>query len=209
MQNIEEEQATPRDLGMRILDIILGTRASERLTEAHEEEIIRLIDLGADLEVRSNVSQSLSLATPLFYVSSKGSRRLLEYMIKKGAELEARDRWSITSLARAAYFGVTDNVKALTEAGADPNTVNKSMYTLQITVGANGMKFFDKELGIVVIDSVASARVLIEAGADPRTAFTSVDGFRNFFDGDIAWASEDCMMRLKRRERSIKAFGRF
>lgn len=205
MQNIEEEQATPRDLGMRILDIILGTRASERLTEAQEEEIIRLIDLGADLEVRSN-PPALAMATPLYYVSSKGSRRLLEYMIKKGAELEARDLWSNTSLARAAYFGVTDNVKALAEAGADPNIVSiNGRSALQLTVGANGLKFFDEE----VIDTVASARVLIEAGADPRTAFTSVDGFRNFFDGDIAWASEDCMMRLKRRERSIKAFGRF
>jgi ankyrin repeat protein len=60
------------------------------------------------------------------------------------------------------------------------------------------------------------AKILIERGADYTSAFEGVDELIDFFEqtpdllkGDISWLPEDAQQRLKKRQRSRGAFGRF
>jgi hypothetical protein len=210
VNDVKEQEKAPEELGTEILGLILEHHmpASHKLPGVTEEEIVRLISLGADLEVRCN---ELAKATPLWYLAYRGSREIIGCMIKRGARLDAADVHGGTPLSRAAYLGATDNVRALVEAGADPNPIfKKGKSTLLVSVEANGMGLFYKgHPDPIVIDSVDSVKALIEAGADPRTAFDSMEEFTKFFSGDVGWVPEEAMQRMRKVSRARGAFGRF
>jgi ankyrin repeat protein len=149
-------------------------------------------------------------------------------LIEAGADLEATDRgW--TPLHCAVLRSHIEAIKLLIGAGANVNTGTKIMQRsplhtaiqtggleealLLIQAGAN-LDIMDKDghtpLGITKLKQhTKAAKFLIEKGADPFTAFDSLEEMKGFFGGDIGWVPEEAMQRMKKRDRARGAFGRF
>lgn len=56
---------------------------------------------------------------PLHYAADYGQADVLDYLIIKGANVNAPDKYGITPLLSAIFEGHTDSVKLLLEKGAD------------------------------------------------------------------------------------------
>jgi ankyrin repeat protein len=82
-------------------------------------EIVKiLIENGADLEC---INECLDNETPIIIAAYKGSRNILEYLTKKGANINYQDKNGKTPLMYAAINGWVDNVKILLKYNADVN----------------------------------------------------------------------------------------
>jgi uncharacterized protein len=61
-----------------------------------------------------------TLDADLLQAARKGDTASVERLLKKGANIEAKDQGDWTALAVAANYGHADTVKLLLENGADP-----------------------------------------------------------------------------------------
>jgi len=120
-------------------------------------------------------------------------------LLRQGANVDARIQSGDTALHFAAEFSPR-MVEFLCDNGADAEALD-----------ADGKTPLQRAK-----HWVPSAKILIERGADPSTAFEGVDDLIDFFEhtpdllkGDISWLPEDVQQRLKKRQRSRGAFGTY
>ena len=107
-----------------------------------------LVDAGADVK-----AVSASGLTALHLAAGAGDIRKVRLLVERGADIHARSQMGRTPLLVAAYtHGASDTVAFLLGKGADPNTADGSRITPLI--GASN------------VNDVASARLLMERGAD-------------------------------------------
>ena len=100
----------------------------------HPEEILRLLELGADINVRNQKGK-----TALHCAAKAGFLRVIELLIKKGATIDAPDNSGETALFEAIQSTIKDGekqraaIEALLVKGADPNLKNgKGLTALQV-----------------------------------------------------------------------------
>ncbi len=100
----------------------------------HPEEILRLLELGADINVRNYKGK-----TGLHYAAKAGFLNVINLLIEKGADLDATDNNDETPLFDAIRSTIKDGekqraaIEALLVKGANPNLKNgKGLTPLQI-----------------------------------------------------------------------------
>lgn len=95
-----------------------GSTALHRACGAGQTAAVKLLlRNGAPVTVTNEVE-----STPLRVAASAGHVDVVHALLKHGgSDLDARDRWGMTSLFGACYNGRTAVVRALLEAGADPS----------------------------------------------------------------------------------------
>ena len=100
----------------------------------HPEEILRLLELGADINVRNHKGK-----TALHCAAKAGFLGVIELLIKKGATIDAPDNNGETALFEAIRSTIKDGekqraaIEALLVKGADPNLKNgKGLTALQV-----------------------------------------------------------------------------
>lgn len=124
-----------------------------------------------------------------------GDLELARLLLAAGADVEAKGRYGMTPLHRAAYNGLTEAVRLLSAAGADVNAVDRRGHTplyyaaekgdtdavrLLLEAGGSIQAALDK--GWNKLHFAASAgladkvRELLEAGADPNTGTWAGNG---------------------------------
>ena len=77
----------------------------------------RLVEAGADINLYG--------WSPLIYAAFKGHTAVAEYLLRKGAEVNARTENGSTALLFAARFGHLELVELLLQNKADPNIANE------------------------------------------------------------------------------------
>lgn len=84
--------------------------------KGHDAVVAQLIEAGSDLEAKVGNDE----LTALMIATGKSKISTTHLLIKKGANIEARDLNSLTVLHRATAKGLTNMVKILLDAGCDP-----------------------------------------------------------------------------------------
>ncbi|CAN9508189.1 unnamed protein product [Ophioblennius macclurei] len=99
----------------------------------HDEELTWALKAGDLDEVKSKVLTSEDASRelesgrmPLHYAADFGHKELLEYLISKGADVNAKDKHGFTPLITACYEGHLMCVKLLLEKGADKEWKGKN-----------------------------------------------------------------------------------
>ncbi|MGH9880041.1 MAG: ankyrin repeat domain-containing protein [Pyrinomonadaceae bacterium] len=138
-----------RDVNLR--DKASHTTALEHaVRNANREMVQLLISAGADVNAKSNVSE-----TVLMMLDSDATSDLAWDLINAGAKVNAKDLGGNTPLIEAAEVNNPDLLKTLLEAGAEVNARNKRGQTALMKAAAEGL--------------VNNLRALILAGADLNT----------------------------------------
>ena len=131
--NVGQPYSYSRDELVRMLDEILEAEATTRRQPAsasqatrdtglHEavvggdlESVRRMIESGADLNVREPMGRS----TPLITAATFGRTEAAKALIDAGADLDLQNNDGSTALITAAFFARAEIVEALLAAGAD------------------------------------------------------------------------------------------
>ena len=126
-------------------------RLNKQLCDAAEggtwKKVLELIDSGAD----ASAPHREYLDTPLHWAAYHSRADMMRELLRRGADIEARDFLSRTPLNRAAPLQA-DLVHVLIEHGADVNAKTKSGWTpLQSALASN---------------EKATVKLLLDAGAD-------------------------------------------
>ena len=116
----------------------------------HPEDVLRLLELGADIDVRNHKGQ-----TALHCAAKAGFLKVIDLLIEKGATIDAVDNKGETALFEAIRSTIKNGEKqraaleALLVKGADPNVKNRQSLTpLQI---AQQMQRADAEKIVVLL----------------------------------------------------------
>jgi cytohesin len=118
----------------------------------------RFLDQGADV----NIQDSQFNWTPLYWASFSGQRDVAEFLISKGADVNARDEWNDVPLHYAAVHGHRELTKLLLTKGAEVNartTDGKTPLYDAVRAGHRGV-----------------AELLIAGGADVNAKYTAANG---------------------------------
>uniref|UniRef100_A0A3B3YKF5 Uncharacterized protein n=1 Tax=Poecilia mexicana TaxID=48701 RepID=A0A3B3YKF5_9TELE len=75
---------------------------------------------------KEDVNERLDGRYPLHYAADFGHLKVVEYLLEKGADINAKDKHELTSLMCASLEGHCDCVKILLEKGADKNIKTES-----------------------------------------------------------------------------------
>jgi len=78
-----------------------------------------LVEAGLNVNYKIEGPEETAGRTPLFCASAKGFRDIVEYLIKKGADVNATEKTGLSCLHIAAAMGHADIVQLLCEHGAD------------------------------------------------------------------------------------------
>ena len=109
-----------------VLDDILVEKTEKGISI---EELIRLIDLGTDIDARNKKGN-----TPLHLTLEKGHTEVAKTLIENGAAIDARDKKGNTPLHYALLYGHTEVAMTMIDKGADVNARNRnSRYSYQHT----------------------------------------------------------------------------
>ncbi|PVD33794.1 hypothetical protein C0Q70_05055 [Pomacea canaliculata] len=73
------------------------------------------------VEKGGNVNCEVNSRSPLHYAADYGQEEVMDYLISKGAKVNAKDKFGITPLLSAIFEGHTECVKMLLLKGADKN----------------------------------------------------------------------------------------
>ncbi|GLV36653.1 uncharacterized protein CBL_02512 [Carabus blaptoides fortunei] len=65
-----------------------------------------------------DVNQEIDGRPPLHYAADYGQRHVIDYLISKGADVNAKDKHGISTLLAAIWEGHTECVKLLLDRGA-------------------------------------------------------------------------------------------
>jgi ankyrin repeat protein len=98
----------------------------------------------------------------LFAAATRGDAAAIEQLAKQGADVKARDGYGRTPLHVAAYASQRGAMRALVDAGADPNTLEQDRYDI-VTIAA-------------VANDLAALQVALELGGSARNVTSPYDG---------------------------------
>lgn len=91
-----------------------------------------------------------------YYSLTEASNEELEFLIKNGVNINAKDRVGETALMFASKYGYLEKVKLLIESGADINAKNKYGSTSLIWASSEGhleiVKYLVEEMGMNIND---------------------------------------------------------
>ncbi|MBN1412400.1 MAG: ankyrin repeat domain-containing protein [Spirochaetales bacterium] len=121
---------------LSIVDLLLKSGAEVNTLDAHGNNALNysfhassslkkriavlLIDRGAGINVGEKLPGGREGTTPLMHAAASGWDDVLSTLLDKGAEVDARDRYSGTALFYAARYGRLKCVKILLSHNADP-----------------------------------------------------------------------------------------
>ena len=133
-----------------------------------EKEVKHALRMGNTAKIRKLVSSGLAdvmhvygnLGTPLHIAAKRGDRGLVQYILGKGAEINAQDTSASTALCEAAEKGHLNVVRFLLDRGACPDT---GYVTPMHRAADNG----HTEVLQLLINELADVNVQI-----PRSGFT-------------------------------------
>ncbi len=121
----------------------------------HPDEVQRLLDLGADIDVRNHKGK-----TALYYAAKAGFLKVINLLIEKGATVDATDHDGETPLFEAIRSTIKDGEKqlaaleALLVKGANPNhRNNKGLTPLQV---ARRMRRVEKEKVVELLQAYSA-----------------------------------------------------
>jgi len=124
-----------------------------------EDEVIRLIFQGADVNVKDEQGK-----TVLFYAVSGKHKDIVELLIAKGADVNAKDKWGYTPLYYAIWNADKDLTGFLISKGADVTlTAEKDYPPIYYEVWIEDLEFIK-----LLVAKVAKFNVKV---LDYRTAF--------------------------------------
>ncbi len=121
--------------------------------EGHAAVVARLIERGADINVRSN-----SGASALLFAARKGDMAAVETLLAAGAEVNESRPDGATALLVAVVNGYEDLVDLLLAAGADPNAEGGSTRLTVQGMRAQPMPLEIRKLGYGEADNEAVRR---------------------------------------------------
>lgn len=115
--------------------------------------------------------------TALTDAAAAGNMEIVKFLIEKGADLNALDGNGNTALGNAASTGKKEMIQFLLSQRAD---INKSgVATLEIIKGAPGLPPL---AWAVMGNSSETAKLLLAKGANAKTAQSSLDSYRTYWD---------------------------
>ncbi|KAF3182443.1 hypothetical protein TWF788_006346 [Orbilia oligospora] len=136
-----------------------GWRPLSGAIESGNANIVsRLLTCGVDMHYSYKIPGGRGVSphkflTPLHHAVEKGDIVIAKILIDKGANLEAKNQWSLTPLGRAAVWGkYEDMVKLLVDEGADLEAKDEDDWTPLLSAASNGHE--------------AVVKVLVSKGAD-------------------------------------------
>ena len=98
----------------------------------------------------------------LFAASSRGDAAAIARLVASGSPVDARDHHGRTPLHVATYAGAHEAMRALVEAGAHPNVLERDRYDI-VTIAA-------------VADDVATLEAALRLGGSARNVTSRYDG---------------------------------
>jgi ankyrin repeat protein len=85
----------------------------------------------------ANVNARTSCCTPLFLAAGSGNAEAVRFLIRQGADVNARERFGQTALSEAAFYGNVAVIKELLKNGADVNAVGNDGTALDVAAKTN------------------------------------------------------------------------
>ena len=105
------------------------------------------------------------VSADLLRIAESGDIEELRCLLPRVVDINARNRYGMTALMKAAFFGHEEVVRALLERGADPNLARNDSFTA-LAIAAF---FGHTETVKTLIEFGARAEVVTRAGASART----------------------------------------
>jgi ankyrin repeat protein len=186
VDHIIESQETPDKaaMGRRLLTYLRSRALAQgrsvtwppRKTDYVHLDVVReLLDRGADVNVRHREDGTTSLhwAALAYRAAEYDILRLVRFLIEAGADVNAKDRRGRTPLVYAV-------------------SKNGDIVYINTNYRVNWGGYDDVKRKV--------AKNIILAGADPRQAFSTFEGFEEFFDGDTSWVPSNLMPPEWRRQ---------
>lgn len=147
LQKVKEALKNGADINARYED---SPALIDAVNWGNVEIVKYLVENGADIENMNNIygNTALMRTADTMYVESEICIEIAQYLLEKGANINAKTRNGWTALMYASCKGHFDMVKFLVENGADINAITDNGYTALNSA-------LDKEI----------EKFLIEAGA--------------------------------------------
>jgi len=91
------------------------------ILDGQPQTALALINQGADVNATDTTTGSAPGSTALMYAAWKGDTAIVNALLQKGAEVNAKNKYGLTALIRAVAKGHTSIVKTLLQKGAVVN----------------------------------------------------------------------------------------
>ena len=166
----------------------LAKKLFSAIESGDDDEVLRLLDAGADPNARHPDQCPESSFTPLHLACVLGKEKVVDFLLAKGAFVDSicyYDSWnSVTPLHLAATKNHANIIRTLLAAGADyklqdirGNTAldaaarHNSLASLRVLLVPVASDGFSKNRALVSairLESVQATKILLRAGADPN-----------------------------------------
>lgn len=152
--------------------VILNDRFTGAVADGQQEEAIFTLQIGADPFNSETMSE----------MTKANMFRLINAIAEKGYDINTPDEFGQTLLhwACATQDDSYEMIKLLLKLGADVNAKKST--------GETPLDFFvayGNEQDIEAYKRVI--KLLVSAGADPSSSFSSFSDFKDLFSGDLSW----------------------
>ena len=161
-------------LGADVNAMLYGKSALIKALELQDEEVISFLKSKGAKELVISKEEALELGRGFW--NDKGDLKSLEEikeLLKKGADLEAKDKYGDTALMRAAFKGQLDVVKCFVELGADldeKDGVGKTALMIAAAWGKSDVVKYLAECGAGVDASDEEGRTALDIAKYFRNA---------------------------------------